>query len=227
MKIPSCFYGTRQEAKKECAKVARKILKGEALLDAVAGYETIDTKDVPWDYKWGQGEGCLFVAHPFAINPCERHFFLTLVVNYIENKFEPLNMVADYENERNSRDRMFGQFIENDWSILGLSHNAEWWLGTSFGRCNDNRHQWQPYLRKMCEFWDVICGEGKRYVGGGEDIGTFWEINHTLRKILDIMGMPNSEKFPDDLKAICDKYNLLTMDVLNNPEILARCPFRD
>jgi len=34
MKIPSCFYGTRSEAKRECDKVARKVWKGVPLLEA-------------------------------------------------------------------------------------------------------------------------------------------------------------------------------------------------
>ena len=29
--------------------------------------------------------------------------------------------------------------------------------------CLDNKHRWQPYLRKLCEFWDFLCDEGKRY----------------------------------------------------------------
>ena len=59
MKIPSCFYGVKKEAKRECAKVARKILKGVPLLEAVAAYQMIDTKDVP--------EASLIVRNPFGI----------------------------------------------------------------------------------------------------------------------------------------------------------------
>ena len=222
MKIPSCFYGTRQEAKKECAKVARKILKGETLLDAVAAYEMIDTKEVK--------EGCLMLKHPFHIRGNEKHFCLTLVADNIYKKWEPPSLCENYDTEREKRESIFSQFIENDWSILGLSEG--WWLYTSHGRINDNRHRWQPYLQKLCDFWDVINNEGKRY-DDRVDYKKFPEANRLLMCILSYMGFSIEEidrwrKQPSpDLKALCDKYNLLTMDVYNDLRILEEYRLKD
>jgi hypothetical protein len=215
MKIPSCFYGTKLETKKECAKIARKVWKGDPLTEAVAKYELIDTKEAR--------EGCLVVAYPYGINGSDRHFYLTWIAKAVEDKYEP------FVTDKKDMDTIFNQFIEHDWSILGLSENTGSWFGISVARRLDSRYQWQPYLRNLCRFWDVFCGEGKRYIGLGGESTTLWKANSALRYILGNMGVPYEEvsllEDPADLKGLCEKYNLLTMDVLNNPEILKRHPF--
>jgi hypothetical protein len=218
MKIPSCFYGTRVEVRKECAKVARKILKGETLLEAVAGYEMIDTKDLP--------EAALVLRSPYNIMGSDRHFYLTLVAGRIDQKWESPHLCEDYESEKEKRESVFSQIIENDWSILGLSGNEGWWLRTSFARINDNRHRWQPYLKKLCQFWDILNSEGERYVVSW-DIETFPEANRASRYVLSCMGVQDQEVSPADLKALCGKYGLLTMDVYNDPRIPEDSRLRD
>lgn len=220
MKIPSCFYGTRLETRKECAKVARKVWKGVPLLEAVSEYELIDTREVPFDTKEGS-EGCLVVGHPFCRAPQMRHFYMNWIIRIIEDKL-------DTDNYFVKSNCVFNQLIEYDWGILCLSEDPMWFSASSARRL-DRRHRWQPYLRKLCEFWDVFCGEGKRYIRG-VDCTTLWAANRPLRSILYKMGVPKEEadmyssQYPAKLKELCDKYNLLTMDVLNDPGILARYP---
>ena len=218
MKIPSCFYGTRLETRKECNKVARKLWKGEPLLEAVAEYDLIDTKDVPWGYTSEQTEGCLMLEHPMGIEPGRKHFCMTWLPMILHEKFDLVT--PDKENI----DRIFYQMIENDWSIIGLGRNDAMLFHISPARRYDCRYRWQPYLRKLCEFWDKIYSEEKRYVSGANS-KTFLEANLALRGILVDMGVPKEEvdrcavQFPADLKALCDKYGLLTMDVYNDPRI--------
>ena len=213
MKIPSCFFGTKPEVKKECAKVARKVWKGVPLLEAVAGYELIDTKE---------NRSALVVYNPVGSSAQEQHFYLTFLVDTIQslyyNKIYP-------EDDEEKIDRILTHLIEYDWSILGLceQQSAIWYQG----RRHDRRHRFQPYLRKMYEFWDIFKREGRRYIGlGGGKHTTLWEANNALQNILYKMGVPDKKidvyKASDDLRGLCDKYNLLTLDVLNDPEIYKR-----
>lgn len=47
MKIPSCFYGKITDVKKECRKVAKKLIAGASFKEATEGYELLDTDDYP------------------------------------------------------------------------------------------------------------------------------------------------------------------------------------
>jgi hypothetical protein len=187
------------------------------LTEAVAGYELIDTKEVPWqtpvveeDEEEEDWEGVLKVAYPYGMSPNERHFYLSCVVDVFQNKFD--NDDDDDNNYNKNSERIFNQLIEHDWSILGLSENKlSYWFRYD--------HRWQPYLRKLCEFWDVFCSEGERYIGAGLHPTTLWRANGALMYILANMGVPHEERHPPhhptDLKGFCEKYNLLTVDVLN------------
>ena len=212
MKIPSCFYGTRLEAKKECNKVARKLWKGEPLVKAVAGYEMIDTKEVPVNTGEDANEGCLVVGHPLCMEPKMKHFYMNWVVRTLYDKF----YLNTYDEE--NMERIFNQLIEYEWGILGLSEDTGLF---NIGRA-DRRHRWQPYLRKLCEYWDIFCAEGKRYIGGANCTG-LWNASYSLWGVLRDMGVPKEESVyvsdTADLRKLCDKYNLLTMDVYNDPRI--------
>lgn len=217
MKIPSCFYGTKQEAKKECDKVTRKILKGVPLLKAVVDYEMLDTKELP--------EAFLIVRDPFGITDKNHHFYMTLIVDAIMGKFW-----GKHNGDREITERIFTQFIEHPWSILALSRDTTW-VQASTIRGQDYRHRWQPYLYKLCEFWNIFYGEGRKYVGLGGDISTLWSASRVLHYVLANMGIPEKEAVtpydPVDLRGLCEKYKLLTMDVLNDPIILKRHPFAE
>ena len=153
MKIPSCFYGTKPEVKRECNKVARKILKGIPLIEAVASYEMIDTKSVP--------KVPLIVRNPYGILDKSPLFYMTLVADAIMYKFWD-----KHYGDRNTYEMAIKQFIEHSCGILGLSDN-KMWLIASPNRIHDLRHVWQPYLQRLCEFWDIFNGEGRRYAGKG------------------------------------------------------------
>ena len=234
MKIPSCFYGVKQEVKRECAKVARKILKGETLVDAVAGYEMIDTGKVP--------ESCIMVAHPYGITDKNPHFYTSLVADTLERKFEDddystkegrsyLKQDGEKKYNSNFRENAVAQILEHDWSIIGLSysHTTDWFRISSLKEY-DFRHRCQPYLQKLCEFWDVLAGEGNRYTMGFF-FTTFWGVNKSLHELLQQMGVPKEELFltgqfgdPEpgatmDLRKLCDKHGLLTMDIYNDSSI--------
>jgi len=215
VKIPSCFYGTKEEAKKECDKVTRKILKGVPLLEAVADYEMIDTKEVP--------ESCLIVCNPLGITDKSPHFYMTLIVDAIRGKFW-----TKHNGDRDTLERVFNQFIEHDWSILAFCEDTAWFYADSI-RIQDRRHRWQPYLRKLCEFWSALLGEGKRYAGYGGDISALWSANCVLHYILGNMGVPKKDALtprnPANLQELCEKYDLLTMDVINSPTVLAKHPY--
>jgi len=221
MKIPSCFYGTKLETKKECTKVARQIWKGVALADAVKGYELIDTKEVP--------EECgLKVTFPFGVGNKERHFYLSWIVDILSEKSELIT------SSKEEKDRIFFQLLEYDWSILSLSGNESkivWFQAHKYRR-KDGRHRFQPYLHKLCDFWDILYGEGKRYISDCFWLRkTLWEANFSLSVILFYLGVPDDEsenpKDPSNLRGLCEKYNLLTRDVLNDPVMLERFPFID
>jgi len=212
VKIPSCFFGTKPEVRRECAKVARKVWKGVPLLEAVAGYELVDTKE---------NRNALVVYNPVGSSAQEQHFYLTFLEDAIQNLHSKLWPKED--NEKIGQ--MLNQLIEYDWSILGLSEGQSstiWFWGKRY----DRRHRWQPYLRKMYEFWDIFKGEGRRYVGMGGEGRQLWKVNRTLSILLHLMGVSHEEidvyKASDDLRGLCDKYNLLTLDVLNDPEIYKR-----
>jgi hypothetical protein len=218
MKIPSCFYGTKSETRKECKKIVRKMMKGISLNDAVAEYELLDTKKIR--------KGLFVVSNGYnflnsnKIVP-QRHFFFEWLV------YEIVSNTQYREISIEDMDRIFYQLIEHDWSILGLSdQNIILWYAAT--RRYDGRHRWQPYLRKLCEYWDVFYAEGKRYTTG-YDWTTLWDKIHMLRAIMAFLGVPDEERKnlhdPVDLKGLCDKYNLLTMEVVNNPRILELYPF--
>jgi hypothetical protein len=192
------------------------MLKGMPLADAVAEYELLDTKEI--------SEG-LFVLYngPAFLNSYKHFFFGWLVFEIAINHHPP------EKTYREDTDRIFYQLIEHDWGILGLSQQNGLFRRAAT-RPYDGRHRLQPYLRKLCEFWDVFYGEGKRYtIGLGP--ATLWEVNFSLKCILGLLGVPNEEKQslcdPVDLKGLCDKYNLLEMEVVNNPKFLELYPFQE
>ncbi|MDR2941679.1 MAG: hypothetical protein LBV17_03710 [Treponema sp.] len=216
MKVPSCFYGTKSETRKECKKILRKLLKGISLADAVAEYELLDTKEIH--------EGLFVLDNGLAFKNSYNHFFFSWLIYEIK-----LNRPMSEETYREDMDRIFYQLIEHDWSILQLSQRSgPFWYAATWQY--DGRHRWQPYLRKLCEFWDVFYGEGKRYTDGLEP-GTLWEENGALQSILALLGVPREEvdnhHDPVDLKGLCDKHNLLTMEVVNNPKFLELYPFKE
>jgi len=219
MKIPACFYGRKPEARRECNKVASKLLKGVPLIEAVAGYDLIDTKDVP--------EAPLMVRDPYGIIDSAPFFYMSLIQDAIVIKFHNKYFKVD---RMDADERLFNQLIEYDWSILAFCDNPSWVTADSI-RKQDCRHRWQPYLRKLCEFWNILNGEGKRYVGKGGTLGTLWETNRTMKHILGKMGVSRKDALephdPANLQGLCEKYNLLTMDVLNDPKILAINPYED
>ena len=45
MLIPSCFYGTLKDIKKEMRKTARKLLAGKSLEEAFSAYQILDSDD--------------------------------------------------------------------------------------------------------------------------------------------------------------------------------------
>jgi len=220
VKIPSCFYGVKKEAKRECAKVARKILKGVPLLEAVAAYQMIDTKDVP--------EAPLIICNPYGILDKTPFFYMTLVADAAENTIRG-KFWREYGGGRDIYEMAAKQFMEHSWGILGLSE-SEGWIIASPNRERDRRHLWQPYLQKLCEFWDIFNGEGRRYFGQGSQLSSFWGANRTLQYVLSGMGVSWEEGVyeppePTNLRWLCDKYNLLTMDVINSPTVLAKHPY--
>jgi hypothetical protein len=219
MKVPSCFYGTKSETRKECKKILRKMYKGMSLNDAVAEYELLDTKEVCDGLFVLQNSPAFLNSYN---NVIYKHFFFGWLVYEIE-----LNPPSDKETYREVMDRIFYQLIEHDWSILGLSHkNSILWYAATWRY--DGRHRWQPYLRKLCEYWDIFSGEGERYSIGLEP-ATLWEENIQVKAILEFLGVSRRKiknlHEPVDLKGFCDKHNLLTMEVVNNPKFLKKYPF--
>jgi len=211
MKIPSCFFGRKKDVRLECNKVARKILKGVPLLEAVAAYQMIDTNDVP--------EASLVVCYPYDIIDNAPRFYMTRIDDAIERSF------WYKKSDRDKEDKLFDKFLENEWSILSFCDNPIWFKPDS------GRHRWQPYLRKLCEFWDILHGEEERYFGSGTTLNTFWKANETMKYVLGFMGVSRDEALepsdPANLRGLCDKYNLLTVDVFNDPDISARYPYCD
>ena len=217
MRIPSCFYGRKKEARRECDKAARKILRGVPLLEAVAGYEMIDTESVP--------EVPFIICNPYGIIDNAPHFYMTLIADAIRGKFW-----TKHNGDRDTYEMAVKQFIEHSWSILGLSDDIGWLFASPKREC-DLRHMWQPYLRKLCEFWDIFNKEGGRYFGKGGELSSLWEANRTLSYVLHCMGLPDEDaglcavESPSNLRRLCEKYGLFEMDVLNNSNILKKNPF--
>jgi len=194
------------------------MLKGMTLADAVAEYELLDTREI--------SEGLFVLDNGPAFNNNYKHFFFFWLVFELD-----LNRHSHLPDEtyKVDMDRIFYQLIEHEWSILELSQQSSF-LWRAATRRYDGRHRWQPYLRKLCEFWDVFYDEGKRYTNGLSS-DTLWEINLKLKGILELLGVLREEidglHDPVDLRGLCDKHNLLTMEVVNNPKFLELYPFKE
>jgi len=233
MKIPSCFYGFKKKVRSECAKVARMLLRGMPLAEAVANYELIDTEKVP--------EAWIVTANMPAFFDNELRFYMTPIADVLFNKFmddywkevegkRVFKPVSERKYSKEFKESIFNELIGYEWSILTICEFSRWVEADTI-RAQDYRHRWQPYLRKMCQFWDILNGEGERYLTGIVDTRLWAGVSGALRYVLANMGVPEEEAVtpcnPANLQGFCEKYNLLTMDVINNPKILAIKPLVD
>lgn len=149
MKIPSCFYGKITDVKKECRKVAKKLIAGASFKEAVEGYELLDTDDYP--------EARLFPDFiPQLL--CETDsFHFPYLYQIIENLFW-----KKYDDDRKSMEehleRIFNQVKDDEVGLLCFSVANSGFFGTpsvtSIAYC-DNRKRWKPYLQNILKFWNI------------------------------------------------------------------------
>ena len=217
MKVPSFLYGTKTETKKECRKVIKKVLKGIPLKNAVAEYDLLDTKIIK--------DGLFILDSGPIFENTYKHFFFNWLIYIYEEEINKIPL-----NEKNKiEENIFFQFLENEWSILGLCQPAFFFATTALP-CNDGRHRWQPYIKKMCEYWDVFCNEDNRFTIGLE-YGTLWKNNTMLRGMLifnfDIpMNIIDNLSEPIDLRKLCDEYKIFEIDVVNDPKFIEKYPYK-
>lgn len=149
MKIPSCFYGKITDVKKECRKVAKKLIAGASFKEATEGYELLDTDDYP--------EARLFPDFiPQLL--CETDsFHFPYLYQIIKNLFW-----KKYDDDRKSMEehleKIFNQVKDDEVGLLCFSVANTGFFGTpsvtSIAYC-DNRKRWKPYLQNILKFWNI------------------------------------------------------------------------
>ena len=109
--IPSCFHGLIKVVKKETAKVARKLLSGKSLDEAVAAYEMLDTAKMLDSYYY------ISLTHQHCAYPNAFHFpyLLWNASRIIMDKLgDNFSEYSTYEQ------RIFEELLKKDWSVLCL-----------------------------------------------------------------------------------------------------------
>lgn len=154
MKIPSCFFGKIADVKKECRKVAKKLIKGATFEEATAGYEMLDTDDYP--------DAIIYLGyqHQFFCEEESFHlFYLHDIINSIlYNKFD-FKTIAEY------KDSIFNKIKDNAVACLCVTADMSFISAPNaytISSC-DKRKRWKPYLQAMAKFWDTYKTLEKRF----------------------------------------------------------------
>ena len=212
MLIPSCFHGLIKDVKRETAKVARKLLAGKPLEEAVAAYEMLDTRDFPNSFFY------LRTIVQVLCEPDDFHFpyLVKNISDLLYKKYDYDYKIIDMEWQR-----LIPLFWEADWSMLclcecenGLYTNPLIRKAESF----DKRTRWFPYLKAVLRHWNVYVKMGDVFE---DERRSIWWANNSLRYILGNLGIPDEElrrPLPGmDLKKLIDDYGVFDVDINRLP----------
>lgn len=211
MLIPSCFHGLIKDVKRESAKVARKLLAGKSLDEAVSAYEMLDTRNFPESLFY------LRTIVQILCRPDDFHFpyLVKSISDSLYKKYE------DYVAIQMEWQRLIPLFWEADWSMLclcecenGLYTNPLIRKAVTF----DSRTRWLPYLGAMLRHWSAYVEMGEVFEYERQSI---WKANNSLRFILANLGIPDEvlkRPLPGmDLKKLIDDYGVFDVDINRLP----------
>lgn len=216
MLVPSCFHGLIKDVKRESAKIARKLLAGKSLEEAVSAYGMLDTRDFP---------GSVFqlrYSHQCLCRPDDFHFpYLAIkIYDFLYKKYDYDYNVIDMEWQR-----MIPSFWEADWSTLCLCDT-----GSNLyenpplfhdEKTFDKRTRWFPYLRAVLRHWDAYVEMGDAFDSSPYERHTIWEKNRVLHCILVNLGIPAEvlrQPLPGmNLKKLLDDYGVFDVDISQLP----------
>lgn len=220
MLIPSCFHGLIKDVKKETMKVARKLLAGKTLEEAVAAYEMLDTRDFPDSVLQ------LRYGHQFLCKPDDFHFPY-LVKNINDLLYKKYEDVPDSWNIINNKvQEVFVCLLEKDWGMLCLCDTGNNLYDNPpppfcTEKTFDKRIRWFPYLKAMLKYWNVYVEMGDVFDNEVYYRNTIWEENNSLPFILGNLGIPDevlNRPLPGmDLKKLIDEYGVFDVDINRLP----------
>ncbi len=208
MLVPSCFHGLIKDVKRETMKVARKLLAGKTLEEAVAAYEMLDTRDFP------NSTFHLEYSHQFLCEPDDFHFpYLVKNVNdLLYKKYE--NVPDSWDIIDDKIQEVFVCLLENEWSALCLAdrQNNVFW---------NHRNRWLPYVAAMLKHWNIYVEMGDVFASDPYYRNTIWERNDSLTFILASLDIPDEalhRPLPGmDLKKLIDEYGVFDVDISRLP----------
>ncbi len=217
MLVPSCFHGLIKDVKKESAKVARKLLAGKTLEEAVAAYEMLDTRNFP------DSVFRLKYSHQFLCEPDDFHFPYLAIKMYdlLYKKYD-----YDYATIETEWQRLIPLFWETDWSMLCLCDGENGLYGNPpppfcTEKTFDKRTRWFPYLKAVLRHWNVYVEMGDVFDSNPYYRRSIWEKNDSLHFILGNLGIPCEElrrPLPGmDLKKLIDDYGVFDVDIGSLP----------
>lgn len=218
MLVPSCFHGLIKDVKREGAKVARKLLAGKSLEEAVSAYGMLDTRDFPDAYYY------ISLTHQHCAYPNAFHFpyLLWNVSRIIMDKLrDNFSEYSTYEQ------KIFEELLKKDWSVLCLGGDGASYFANMFlvhdEHTFDNRTRWLPYIKAVEKYWDSYASLRNVEVIKGilDDDDTVWENFRELHFILANMGIPAEvlrQPLPGmDLKKLLDDYGIFDVDISQLP----------
>lgn len=218
MLIPSCFHGLIKDVKKETMKVARKLLAGKTLEEAVADYEMLDTAKMPGSYYY------ISLMHQHCAYPNAFHFpyLLWNASRIIMDKLgDNFSEYSTYEQ------RIFEELLKKDWSVLCLGGDgASYFANTALVHDEhtfDSRTRWLPYIRAVEKYWNNYASLRNVEVIEGfvDGDNTVWENFRELHFILANLGIPDEvlrQSLPGmDLKKLLDDYGVFDVDISRLP----------
>ena len=218
MLVPSCFHGLIKDVKRETMKVARKLLSGKSLDEAVAAYEMLDTAKMLDSYYY------ISLTHQHCAYPNAFHFpyLLWNASRIIMDKLgDNFSEYSTYEQ------RIFEELLKKEWSVLCLGGDgASYFANMALVHDEhtfDNRTRWLPYIKAVERYWNSYASLRnveviKGFVDGDN---TVWENFRELHFILANLGIPDEElrrPLPGmDLKKLIDDYGVFDVDINRLP----------
>ena len=212
MLIPSCFYGTLKDIKREMKKTAKKLLAGKSVEESFSAYPMHDSDDYP--------ESTFFISLTIQ-NLCTANDF------HFPWLIESISSIV-YEKQDTDKDKKiqkcFLELLEKDWSALCLceAQNSLFWNPIVHDENTFNRQtRWLTFVSAMLNHWDSYVKMGNVFDNDEYEINTIWERNTALRYVLANLGVPHevlSSPLPDmNLQMIIDKYDILNFDINSLP----------
>ena len=210
MLIPSCFYGTLKDIKREMKKTAKKLLAGKSVEESFSAYPMLDSVDYP--------KSTFFISSTIQTLCTVNDFHFPWLMRYISD----LVYEKDDIDDEMEIQKCFLALLEKDWSALCLCEaQNSLYSNPIFKTPFDCKTRWLPFVSAMLEHWNSYVKMGNVFDNDEYKINTIWERNTALICILANLGVPRevlSSPLPDmNLQKIIDTYDILNFDISSLP----------